>query len=315
MRSAGLPALATHSHPRPISTAAQIPDDPEELVVSEEMSEALEILWSDPACPMMMDEEGSLSNRQIEEAVDVFMNRWALLRDPEYLPSDEDILQTRWRTRSEEVTSKIMSLQVGDAPVSVIDLGGQTSERANWSAHFEDSALVVFVVALDDWNKSMMENQERNRLDDALELFTQICECPFFKDTPILLFLNKVDRFAGKIFKVNFKQTFPDFNAGKKSFQTFPSCVDEDYFVSALKYIGYKFERVSAELRGKDAVVHMSFTSVVNPNVFKDAWLSAVSTPLKMVTSSALPEAVFAAASRDYFTPAARAFAAPAPAK
>merc|ERR1719491_2408035 len=48
----------------------------------------------------------------------------------------------------------------------------------------------------------MFEDDETNRMVEALNLFEEMCNSQWFQDTSFLLFLNKKDLFAEKIKKV-----------------------------------------------------------------------------------------------------------------
>jgi len=45
----------------------------------------------------------------------------------------------------------------------------------------------------------MFEDEEKNSMVDSIELFEQICNNEWFKDTAMILFLNKKDLYAEKI--------------------------------------------------------------------------------------------------------------------
>ena len=58
---------------------------------------------------------------------------------------------------------------------------------------------MIFVVAASEYNLSLFEDPNKNRLVDSLELFEQISNSEYLRDKPMLLFLNKRDLFVEKL--------------------------------------------------------------------------------------------------------------------
>ena len=92
----------------------------------------------------------------------------------------------------------------------VFDVGGQKSERKKWIHCFEMVTAVIFVAALSCYDEVMFEDEERNSMSDSIELFGKICNNEYFKETAMILFLNKKDLYAEKIESVPIT-TCPDF--------------------------------------------------------------------------------------------------------
>ena len=90
-------------------------------------------------------------------------------------------------------------LSIGGVHFVIIDVGGQRSERRKWMHAFDEVTAVIFVAALSEFDQMMFEDTSANRMVDALELFDKTCNCAVFKNTPIILFLNKSDLFRTKI--------------------------------------------------------------------------------------------------------------------
>lgn len=96
----------------------------------------------------------------------------------------------------------------------MMDVGGQRSERNKWIHCFEKVSAVLFVTAISEYDQLTVEEPVANRMDESLALFEEICMYSFilrfysifrsrwFKDTPIILFLNKNDLFVEKITQV-----------------------------------------------------------------------------------------------------------------
>ena len=74
-----------------------------------------------------------------------------------------------------------------------IDVGGQRNERRKWIHVFDDILLLMFVAAVSEFDQVLEEDNMTNSLEESLQLFETITASDFFKSTPIVLFLNKID--------------------------------------------------------------------------------------------------------------------------
>ena len=83
----------------------------------------------------------------------------------------------------------------------MFDVGGQRNERRKWIHCFDNVTAVIFVTAISEYDQVLYEDENTNRMDEALTLFEQICNHPSFKKTSMILFLNKRDLFEAKLKK------------------------------------------------------------------------------------------------------------------
>uniref|UniRef100_A0A6A7G7U2 G-protein subunit alpha 8 n=2 Tax=Hirondellea gigas TaxID=1518452 RepID=A0A6A7G7U2_9CRUS len=143
-----------------------------------------------------------------------------------YVPSEEDIIMARIRTTGMFMTN------FDSPPVHwrIVDVGGQRSERKKWIKFFDDVQGILFVVNLAGYNQVLFEDQTKNRMNEALDLFEKIAKVPCFENTPIFLFFNKKDLFEEFLRGKNIDCCFPDYK-GKPETQL------------ALNYIAEQFER------------------------------------------------------------------------
>ena len=81
---------------------------------------------------------------------------------------------------------------------SRFDVGGQRNERRKWIHCFDNVDCVVFVASLSEFDQHLYEDETKNRLEEALELFAQISNSKWFASTALILFLNKKDLFEKK---------------------------------------------------------------------------------------------------------------------
>ena len=119
-----------------------------------------------------------------------------------------DIIYTRNATESIRETR----IMVKNERLRIIDVGGHRHLRIHWKSHFDDVKAILFVVAISSYNQVMEEDGETKRMVDAIALFDQIINDPAFKQTSIILLLNKMDLFEEKIKTVHVKDYFDAFD-------------------------------------------------------------------------------------------------------
>jgi hypothetical protein len=98
--------------------------------------------------------------------------------------------------------------------ISLIDVGGQRSERKKWLRCFDSVNGVIFVVAMSEYDETLAEDTDINRMHESLKLFNTICTIKWFLESPFLIFLNKKDVFDEKITYSPLTQCFPDYKGG-----------------------------------------------------------------------------------------------------
>merc|ERR1719273_493098 len=129
----------------------------------------------------------------------------------DYLPSQEDLLHCR--IHSTGVKSETFSMEPDDSlQFRLLDVGGQRSERKKWVRCFENVTAVLYVVAISEYDQLCYEDNETNRVLEALDLFEDIANSEWFADIDIILFLNKKDLLSEKIKKVPPQNFFPSFS-------------------------------------------------------------------------------------------------------
>lgn len=107
-----------------------------------------------------------------------------------------------------------------------VDVGGQKSERRKWIHCFEDVTAILFLVSLSGYDQCLVEERSTNQMSDAMTLWEGICKMEWFRETSLILFLNKEDLFRAKVAESPIRRFFPDYNgplgdaeAGKEYFQ------------------------------------------------------------------------------------------------
>ena len=70
----------------------------------------------------------------------------------------------------------------------------------------------MFVAAVSEFDQVLEEDNMTNSLEESLQLFETITASDFFKSTPIVLFLNKIDVLKEKVAEgINFSRYFPEY--------------------------------------------------------------------------------------------------------
>jgi len=169
------------------------------------------------------------------------------LAGPDYVPSDEDILRSRKKTTAIVETF----FEVENTRCRVIDVGGQRSQRKKWIHLFQDVTAVIFCVSLSCYNQHLQEDVGVQRMTDSLELFDEIINNQWFKNTPVILFLNKVDLFKQKLKTTPIVNCFPDYKGN-------PQDTDE-----AIAFIRRKF---FAKNKNPDKQIHTHVTCATDTN-------------------------------------------------
>jgi len=165
---------------------------------------AVTSLWKDPSIQEAW--KNKQSELQLPVSAGNFVQDFAKISARNYVPTFHDILQTRIKTTGIIETR----FEVDKEEFRMFDVGGQKNERRKWMHCFDNVSLIIFVVALDQYDQVMYEDLNKNRMSDALELFRTVAQNKFFVEKDIVLFLNRRDLFQEKI-KAKSLTLCPDF--------------------------------------------------------------------------------------------------------
>jgi len=125
-----------------------------------------------------------------------------------FRPTKSDILAARVKTTGVSETK----FTVQRTNFTVIDVGGQRSERKKWLNHFHSVSAVIFLTAINEYDMVLSEDSKTNRLLESLVLWKALSSSQFFQKTPFILFLNKSDLFKIKITQVPLSDVFSDYD-------------------------------------------------------------------------------------------------------
>jgi GTPase SAR1 family protein len=183
----------------------------DQVVIDSRVGGLLKSIWQDPGFQATWAMRGEM---QVQDLLQFYMEQIERIQQSDYLPTDQDILRARVRT-----SGIVEETYVIDGVTFVMyDVGGQRNERKKWIHCFDQVTAVIFVAAISEYNQVLYEDHSMGRMDEAVILFDEICNSKWFKNTSMLLFLNKRDLFAEKLTKIPFRidsgpnQRYTDFN-------------------------------------------------------------------------------------------------------
>jgi len=87
----------------------------------------------------------------------------------------------------------------GGAQIRLVDVGGQKSERRKWASQFDSTDLIIFLVAINEYDMPLEEDSSETRLVDSLKLWMTLTQVPALSKIPFVVFFNKIDLFEEKI--------------------------------------------------------------------------------------------------------------------
>jgi GTPase SAR1 family protein len=169
------------------------------------LGETLAKLWADPGVQATY---AARTQFQLTDSAKYFFDKIKEVSAANYLPTQQDVLRSRVRTTGIVENE----FEIDGNKFKMFDVGGQRNERKKWIHCFENVTAVLFVAAISEYDQVLYEDENTNRMVEALNLFEEICNSRWFHDTSMILFLNKRDLFGEKIVKVPLTVCFPDYD-------------------------------------------------------------------------------------------------------
>ncbi|KAJ6229120.1 guanine nucleotide-binding protein g(o) subunit alpha [Anaeramoeba flamelloides] len=209
--------------------------------LSEKTIISIKKLWKDSTLKEVFEKRVNL---QIPDTADYFLDSLERIAEENYSPTNQDIINCRIPTTG----INELQFQVSGYPWRIVDVGGQRSERRKWIHHFKHATIVLFVVAISEYDQYLFEDQNINRMFESLELFHNIAKKGTFVKTDFILIFNKMDLLKKKIKKSTPKICFKDYKGGHHASE-------------AKKFITRKFLKVG---KSKKRKVYPMYTSATN---------------------------------------------------
>jgi len=178
-------------------------------------------LWTDPGIRAAFSRSNEF---QLNDSAEYYFSQIDRLSQPDYVPSEQDVLRSRAKTTGIIETD----FWVANTRFTLVDVGGQRSERRKWMHCFDSVTAVIFCVALSGYDLKLYEDETTNRMHEALKLFKDICNTKWFAETAIILFLNKKDLFEKKITKVPLSVCFPEYS-GQNTYKDASAFIEDQF--------------------------------------------------------------------------------------
>lgn len=218
------------------------PDDD----VDEKVGDAISILWKEK---VIQDTFEKKSQYQMQTSAAWFFDKLPEISKEGYIPSPEDMLRTRVPTTG--INER--DFEVGGSIFSIMDVGGQRSERRKWIHLFENVTAVLFVSAMSEYDEVLFEDETCNRLTESLKLWEDISNLQWFEKTSMILLLNKSDIFKQKIMKSPLAQD-------REKYPDYPECdVPENDAKAGMEWIEKQF--LSKVKGNKPIYVHFTIAT------------------------------------------------------
>lgn len=201
-----------------------------------ETAKILQMAWEDTGMQMTWKRRSEL---QVQDSLSYFMQNIERISTPGYIPNKDDVLHVRVVTTG--ITEEDMTIE--NRIFHIVDVGGQRSERQKWLHCFNEVTGLIFVASLISYNQVCYEDETTNRMKESLLLFKETLtgkRGENFKDSCIVLFLNKNDLFTEMIKSYPITKCFPEYDG---------ELTEEDQY-------NYIRKRYRQQVRSRDIFVH-----------------------------------------------------------
>nr|XP_036232595.1 G protein alpha q subunit-like [Bactrocera oleae] len=241
--------------------------------LDETILSAIKCLWADTGVQQCYERRREY---QIIDSAKYFLDMLDCITQPDYVPSDDHILRSRVVTT--RIVEHVFDIQQNKWKrnknkrllLRVIDVGGQRSERRKWLQCFDDVTAVIFLTSLSEYDQTLNEAKGLNRMEESKNLFRAILSTSYFRNSSIILFLNKQDILEEKILTSHLVDYYPEYEGPKQN-------ADE-----AKYFIRQMFEA----LVHKDRPIYTHFTCATDTKNFRVVFLAVQDTIMRSYLDS-----------------------------
>jgi len=245
-----------HAPHNDVAKKASISQDVAQDILVEEVGRLLAVskddireLWSHPTV------KGLIARRKLklDEWSEYFLRHISRVAASDYIPTTDDILHARIQTMG--VAEHVFDLNIHGKAVSwhLFDVGGARGQRHSWVPYFDDANAIIFVAPVSAFDQYLEEDPRTNRIDDSLQLFTQICSNALLKNVHLVLFLNKTDLLKAKLDNgLRVRKYITSFGDRSNDYET------------VVQYFRAHFLQVHRRNNENRRVLYTHFTSVVD---------------------------------------------------
>uniref|UniRef100_A0A6B2L7U7 Uncharacterized protein n=1 Tax=Arcella intermedia TaxID=1963864 RepID=A0A6B2L7U7_9EUKA len=181
----------------------------EDVKLNDEVADAIEALWQTDAIQQAMKRSNEIQLPGGESGTIYYVQHCRRFAKKDYLPTQDDVIRAKLRTTG--IIETVFT--VGTTEFTMVDVGGQRSERRKWLNCFAGIAAVIYLVALNEYDMVLEEDNKTNRMEESLKLFQKLTGAEWFQNTSFILFLNKSDLFKEKIGRKPLSEFFEDYDS------------------------------------------------------------------------------------------------------
>lgn len=162
--------------------------------LTEDLCKHISAVWHDSSVQEAYDNRNLF---QLKDSASYFLSDDRLMEigKSDYVPNQQDVLRSRVKTTG--IVENDFTIEGNK--FKFFDVGGQRSERRKWIHCFEDVTALLFVGVLSEYDLVLCEDENTNRMEETLNLFDSTINSRWFRDTAVILFLNKKDLFKEKL--------------------------------------------------------------------------------------------------------------------
>ncbi|VEU20415.1 DEKNAAC101300 [Brettanomyces naardenensis] len=204
----------------------EVPMDEDSNSLKFTIAEQVKTLIKEPAVTRLFEKHRG--EFYIMDSAQYFFENLDRITAEDYVPDVTDVIRTRKQTSGIYDTR----FQLEDINVHLYDVGGQRSERKKWIHCFDNVTVIMFCVALSEYDQVLLESPTQNRLVESLNLFESVVNSMWFRRTSVILCLNKIDVFIDKLSRSPLEKYFPDYVGGND-------------VNKAVKYILWRFKQLN----------------------------------------------------------------------
>ncbi|TKY69155.1 Extra-large guanine nucleotide-binding protein 1 [Spatholobus suberectus] len=248
----------------------------------------VEDLWRDKAIQATYDRRNEL--KMLPRSANYFLDRAVEISKIDYEPSDMDILYAEGISLSNSLTSMEFCFPKSSSEESLYPEYQHESalryqlirvhptslgEHCKWLEMFEDTDVLMFSVALSDYDEYTTDSQgvATNKMLVAKHLFENIIAHPTFHNKKFLLVLTKFDLLEEKIEHIPLTQCewFSDFHPfiSPNHKQGCSNGNNPSLSQTAFQYIAVKFKRLFHSLTGR--ILFVSLVNGLEPDTIDEA--------------------------------------------
>jgi len=215
-------------------------------VINQTIAGHIKALWDDEGIRHTFNNRAKF---QLTDSAPYYFGKIDEIAKDDYIPNEQDVLRSRVRTTG--IVENAFDIDKNQ--FKMFDVGGQRNERKKWIHCFENVTAVLFVAAISEYDQVLYEDENTNRMVEALNLFEEICNSRWFRETSMILFLNKCDLFQEKIQHASLRSCFENYDG-------------PDTYEAGCEFLQEQFE---SRNRNPDKQVYTQITCATDTDMIK----------------------------------------------